>query len=300
METMGSYLRHRPEGRSSGNLESRFTDSPTSPGQQHLQGPQWPQPGPYSWPCCCSAATPSALWAATCLTPTAWPTGGSWCSCNNWGGSPLPPACRIGMSSHSPRKRWVAASCTRLKPSLYSMRWPSTPSSSSALKAQPLCGTWASWTSSHCTASAAHWPAILSEAGAGAARGSPAQGGLQPGFEEILPQSHSLSAREGAQPLCLGGCQGRSHESLLFLNKLAGEIPEEGLTHTWFNTEMILTDQQDHTASCTATWRILISAVIEPWNESSCQMFSGILSNIMFYSIDTGSSQMPELIYLCI
>ena len=74
---LGSYLRHRPEGRSSGNLESRFTESPTSPGQQHLQGPQWPQPGPYSWPCCCSAATPSALWAASCLSPPAWPTGGS-------------------------------------------------------------------------------------------------------------------------------------------------------------------------------------------------------------------------------
>ena len=74
-------------------------------------------------------------------------------------------------------------------------------------------------------------------------RGSPAQG-LQPGCEEILPQTHSLSAREETQPLCLGGCQSRSHESLLFLNKLAGEIQEKGLTHTWVNMEMILTDQQ--------------------------------------------------------
>ncbi|KAI4573388.1 hypothetical protein MJT46_004628 [Ovis ammon polii x Ovis aries] len=77
-----------------------------------------------------------------------------------------------------------------------------------------------------------------------AARGSPAQGGLQPGCEEIFPQSHSLSAREGTQPLCLGGCQSRSHESLLFLNKLAGEIQEQRLTHTWFNMEMILMDQE--------------------------------------------------------
>ena len=50
METMGSYLRHRLEGRSSGNLESRFTESPTSPGQKHLQGPDGPSlvftPGP--------------------------------------------------------------------------------------------------------------------------------------------------------------------------------------------------------------------------------------------------------------
>ena len=45
METVGSYLRHRPEGRSSENLESRFTESATSPGQKHLQGspmvPTW-------------------------------------------------------------------------------------------------------------------------------------------------------------------------------------------------------------------------------------------------------------------
>ena len=74
-------------------------------------------------------------------------------------------------------------------------------------------------------------------------RGSPAQG-LQPGCEEILPQTHSLSAREETQLLCLGGCQSTNHESLLFLNKLAGEIQEKGLTHTWVNTEMILMDQQ--------------------------------------------------------
>ena len=61
METVGSYLRHRPEGRSSENLESRFTESATSPGQKHLQGPRWCQPGPCSWLCYCSAATPSAL-----------------------------------------------------------------------------------------------------------------------------------------------------------------------------------------------------------------------------------------------
>ena len=152
METMGSYLRHRPEGRSSENLESRFTESPTSPGHKHLQGPQWPQPGPYFWPCCCSAATPSALWVATCLTPTAWPTGGAWCSCDNWGGSPLPPACRTEMTLHSPRRCWVAASCRRLKPSLCSTRWPSTPSSFSAQRARPPCGMRASWTSS-----ALHW-----------------------------------------------------------------------------------------------------------------------------------------------
>ncbi|XDA72294.1 hypothetical protein R6Z07F_002574 [Ovis aries] len=94
-----------------------------------------------------------------------------------------------------------------------------------------------------------------------AARGSPAQGGLQPGCEEILPQSHSLSAREGTQPLCLGGCQSRSHESLLFLNKLAGEIQEQGLTHTWFNTEVILMDQQTTLPPALPCGR-LISAVI--------------------------------------
>ena len=50
METMGSYLSPRPEGRASENLESRFTESPTAPGQQHLQGPDGPSlvltPGP--------------------------------------------------------------------------------------------------------------------------------------------------------------------------------------------------------------------------------------------------------------
>ena len=95
----------------------------------------------------------------------------------------------------------------------------------------------------------------------GAARGSPAQGGPQPGCEEILPQTHSLSAREETQPLCLGGCQSTSHESLLFLNKLAGEIQEKGLTHTWFNMEMILMDQQTTLPPALPCGR-LISAVI--------------------------------------
>ena len=42
METMGSYLRHRPEGRSSENKESKFSESPTYPGEASARSPMAP------------------------------------------------------------------------------------------------------------------------------------------------------------------------------------------------------------------------------------------------------------------
>ena len=299
METMGSYLSPRPEGRASGNLESRFTESPTTPGQQHLQGPDGPSlvltPGP--------AAAQLQRHLLSGLPPASHPQPGQ------QEGLDAPVTTEEGLPFLLP------AGQKRLHIPPGGTGWQPVAEGSS-----PLCaprgdpahlpalqhrghgrrmGPEPPGQAPCCTGSAAHWPASLSQAGGGAARGSPAQGGLQPGCEEILPQSHSLSAREGTQPLCLGGCQSRSHESLLFLNKLAGEIQEQGLTHTWFNTEMILMDQQTTFPPVLPCGR-LISTVIMHWIESICQMISGILSDIMIYSTGTTPLQILKLTHLLI
>ena len=300
METMGSYLSPRPEGRASENLESRFTESATAPGLKHLQGPRWPQPGPYSWPCCCSAATPSALGAATCLTPTAWPTGGSWCSFDNWGGSPLPPACRTEKTSYSPRRRWVAASCRRLKPSLCSTRWPSTPSSSSAQRARPPRGTRASWTSS-----ALHWisSSLTCKPVSGRRRGC-----------EGLPCSRRTPAwlwgNTSTESLSI--CKRR--DTALVPGRLSEQkswepsLPQQTCRRdSGARTDTHLVQHgndshgpTDHPYSSGAMSRILISAVIMAWIDSVCQRFTRILKDNMLYSTGTTPSQILKLIYLLI
>ena len=268
------------------------------PRPKHLQGPRWPQPGPSSWPCCCSAATPSALWTAIWLTPSAWPTGRSWCSCNNWEGSPLPPACRTEMTSHSPRRLWVAASCRRLKPSLCSMRWPSTPSSSSAQRARPPRGTRASWTSY-----ALRWisSSLTCKPVWGRRRGCK---GLPcsrrtPAWLWGNTSTDSLSIFERRDTALVPGrlSEQKSWEPSLpqqTCRRVSGERTDTHLVQHGNDSH----EPTDHTSSRAAMSRTLISAVIAPWNKSIWQMTSGILSNIMFYSIGTGSSQMPKLIYL--
>ncbi|KAB1280470.1 Interferon alpha-4 [Camelus dromedarius] len=62
-------------------------------------------------------------------------------------------------------------------------------------------------------------------------------------------ESLSISTREEIQPLCLGDRQSRSHENPFFSETLARKMKQEGMTEAWFNMEMILTDQQDHTAT---------------------------------------------------
>ncbi len=72
------------------------------------------------------------------------------------------------------------------------------------------------------------------------------------------------------------------------------------MTEAWFNMEMILTDQQDHTATRPAGSKTLIPSGIRTRTGSICQMLSGEFSNITFCSEGTCLSQTPMLIYLFI
>lgn len=132
--------------------------------------------------------------------------------------------CRSGMD---PRPR-------RHKPSPCSMRWPSSSSPTTAHRRLLLPGTGPSWTQSAlhseqlCALEACRTQAVRLE-------GTP----LMPA-DSLLAVSRYFHAimlclTERKQPLCLGGCEGRSLQSHVFIKHLARKVTEPGmrLSPTW-------------------------------------------------------------------
>ena len=204
------------------------------------------------------------------------------------------------MTSHSPRRRWVAASCRGLKPSLCSTRWPSTPSSSSALRARPLRGTRASWTSSalHCISSSLTCKPVWGS-GRGC-KGLPCSRGT-PAWLWGSTSTESLSICRRRDTALVPGRLSEQKSWEPSLPQQTCRRDSGGRT----DTHLVQQGNDPHRptkahASCAAVSRAHISAVILPWIDSICRIFPWILSAIMFYSTGTYSSQMLKLIYLLI